>query len=285
MRWIRRGPAIVAAAVVAAGALLVLGHHPAPAPASPAWFGRLPAERTLVLGPGSGFMIDAYATDTTRQQLSVSDPDLPGDQGSAEIWAYDPGTFDAGSVPRDRLVQFGGHDAWYVSHPTPMLAWRGTSGVWVTVTGAVDRAALVRLARAVRLNPPTPVVGPVGLTWLPAGLSLTYARIGGGTSAETFTARGRRSYDVRLSTYPVTSNEWTNGTLGLGAPGTTVAGHGAWYVEDPRGSQLLLEVRSCGVRVQVSDPGRVPRDALDRMIAGATIGSCDDAGDWPPLLS
>ena len=276
----------MAAAVAVAGTLLALGPAPAPAPASAVGSGRRPQDRTLVLGPGSGFMVDEFASDATRQQLSVSDAALADGSGSAKVTAYDPGTFDPGSLPRGRPVLLAGQEAWYVTDPAPTLTWRGAAGTWLAVTGAVDWPVLGRLARAVRLNPATPVAGPVGLSWLPTGLALTSARIGTGTTAEIFTARGRRSYDVRLSVYPVASNDWTNGTLGLGPPTIAVARYRAWYAEDTDdNSQLVVEAGSCGVRVQVSDRARVPLQALERMLAGAEIGSCDDVDNWPPILS
>ena len=274
------------AAVAVAGTLLALGPAPAPAPASAVGSTRRPQDRTLALGPGSGFMVDEYATDATRQQLSVSDAALADGSESAWITAYDPGTFDPDSGPRGRPVLFDGREAWYLADPTPRLTWRGAAGTWLAVTGTVDWPALGRLARAVRLNPATPVAGPVGLSWLPTGLALASARIGSGTTTETFTARGRRAYDVRLSVYPVASNDWTNGTLGLGRPNIAAARYRAWYAEDTDdNSQLVVEAGSCGVRVQVSDRVRVPLQALERMLAGAEIGSCDDVDSWPPILS
>ena len=281
MRRIGLGLSVVAVAVLAAGAAIVLRHPPAPAAVSSAAVVRPTAQRTLVLGPGSGFAVDEYATETTKQQLTVAD-----EHGSAQVWAYDPGSFDAQSLVRGQAVRFGGHDGWFAREPVPTLFWRSPLGDWLAVSGSLAPDALFRLARSVRLSGPAPVVGPVGLTWLPAGLTLTYARIGNGTSSEIFTARGRRSYDVRISAYAVASNDWTNGTLGLGAPSMAVAGHPAWYSMDADGhSQVLLESGSCGLRLQVSDSDRVPLSIVEQILAGATIGSCDDPGDWPPILS
>jgi hypothetical protein len=270
-----------AAAVIAAAGLTVLGHDPAPVPTGVTGTIRRPAQRTLVLGPGTGFSSAQFVTEATRQQLTVRD-----DRSEARIVVYDPGSFEVSTVTGGRTVRLGGHDAIYVRTPTALLAWRSPAGAWVTVSGPVDQVTLFRLARAVRLDQPTPVTGPVGLTRLPTGLVLTSARIGDGTASLTLTARGRRTYDVRLEVYPVAGNDWTNGTLGLGTPTTTVAGHAAWYSETgPDGSQLLLEAGTCGLRVQVSDRDRVPPAALTALIGGATIGSCTSANGWRPILS
>jgi hypothetical protein len=282
MRGIGQGLVWVAVAVFAAGTALVLHHSPAPAAVSTTRALRLPAQRTLVLGPGSSFAVDEYSTETGKQQLTVND-----EHGSAQVWAYDPGTFDARSLVRGQQVRFGGHDGWFARDPVPTLFWRSPLGDWLAASGSVTQESLFGLARAVRLSTPTPVVGPVGLTWLPTGLTLTFARIGNGTSSEIFTARGRRSYDLRMSVYAVTSNDWTNGTLGWGAPSMAVAGHPAWYSMDPDGhSQVLLEAGSCGLRLQVSDHSRIPLSIIEQMLTGATIAGCDDdAGGWPPILS
>ena len=281
MRRLRHGLAFVVLAVLAVGAALALRHAPTPAPVSSAWAVRSPAQRTLVLAAGAGFTVDEYATDTTRQQLSVRN-----EQGAAQVWAYDPGMFDPESLVRGQPVRFGGHEAWYAREPVPTLFWRGAHGSWLAVGGSVPEGALFQLARSVRLSPPAPVVGPVGLTWLPPGLSLTYARIGTGTSSEILTARGRGSYDVRISSYAVASNDWTNGTVGLGAPSMMVAGHLAWYSMDAGDhSQVLLEAGSCGVRVQVSDRGRVPLAVIEQLLTRADLGPCDDVDGWPPILS
>ena len=287
--WRRR--AIVAAAALAVGMLLAPGQEATPAPAGPSPAVRTPRERTLGLAPGSGFVTEAYATDTTRQQLTVRAPRADGDPAYAQVTAYEPGAFEPESLSRGALVLVGGHsawygnDAWHGTNPVPTVAWRTTYGTWVSVTGTGDRSTLFRLARAVRLHPPVPVAAPVGLTWLPTGLALASAQIGDGKYAATFTARRRRTYDLRLSAYPVTSDDWTNGTLGLGAPSHTVAGYNAWYSEKSNSSQLLVEAGRCGVRIQVSDATRLPLSVLDRMLRVATIGSCDGFGDWPPILS
>ena len=287
----RHPRAIAAAAALAVGLLLAPGQEATPAPAGPPPAVRTPRERTLELAPGSGFVTEAYATDTTRQQLTVKDSLTDGDTAYAQVTAYDLGTFEPESLPRGTRVLVGGHsawygtDAWHGTDPMPTVAWRTTYGTWVSVTGADDRSALFRLARAVRLHPPVPVVGPVGLTWLPTGLALASARVGDGRYAATFIARRRRTYDLRLSAYPVASDDWTNGTLGLGAPSHTVAGYDAWYSEKSNSSQLLVEAGRCGVRIQVSDATRLPLSVLDRMLRLAPIGSCDGFGDWPPILS
>jgi len=282
MRVFRPGLAFVAVVLFAVAAVLVLRHPPTAAPVSSAWTVRPTAQRTLVLGPGSGFTIDEYATETDRQQLTVRDDD----GAAAQVWAYDPGTFDAASLVRGQRVRFGGREAWYAREPVPTLFWRSPLGSWLAVSGTVPQAGLFRLARSVRLNAPAPVVGPVGLQWLPSGLALTYARVGNGNSSEIFTARGGRSYDVRVSVYAVAGNDWTTGTIGLGPPSMAVAAHPAWYSIDADGhSQVLLEAGSCGVRVQVSDHERVPLATIEQMMTSATVGSCDDAGNWPPILS
>jgi hypothetical protein len=284
-RWRRR--ATVAAAAVVAGMLLVSGHESTAAPAGAAPRARAPRERTLVLAPGSGFTIQAYATDATRQQLSVTDARAGDDDedAHAEVAVYEPGRFEIGSLPPSRLLLVGGHSAWYGAGPVPTLAWRDASGSWVRVTGPRDRAALVRLARSVRLQQPEPVVAPVGLTWLPTGLALASAQIGDGTFTATFTSRRRRAYELRLTAYAVASNDWTNGTIGLGAPNHRVDGHDGWYSTGPEGGQLLIEAGRCGIRVQISDPAPVPLNVLDRMLGTARIGSCDGFADWPPILS
>jgi len=130
------------------------------------------------------------------------------------------------------------------------------------------------------------VAGPVGLTWLPTGMTLTDARIGDGTAEVTFTAHGRRAYDLRLSVYSRAGNEWANGTVGLGAPDVVVARYPAWYEQDEDdNSQVLIEDGSCGLRLQISDRNRLPLSVLDRIVAGAAIGSCDGVENWPPILS
>jgi hypothetical protein len=272
--------AMVAAAAVVAVVLLVLGHHPPPWAAAPLATQRGPAERTLVLGAGSGFAVDEYVTEPHRQELSVHDSD-----SRAQIVAYDPGTFDAGELDRRQPIRLGTQDAWLLKAKVPALAWRTMAGVWVAVSGGHDQATVVRLATAVRLEPGQPVVGPVGLTWLPTGLTLTEARIGNGMASETFTAYGRRTFTVRLDAYAVAGNEWTNGTIGLGPPSVVVATRPAWY-RLPAGDtgELLLEVGSCGVRLRSSDRDRVPFDALERIIAGATFGTCNGVTEWPPIL-
>jgi hypothetical protein len=275
-----RGVALVAVATAVAGVLLALGHDPRPRLAGQVPAARGPAERTLTLGAGSGWAVDEYDTEPTWQQLSVHDG-----HETAQIAAYEPGTFEAGQLNREQPVRLGTQDAWFLHAKVPTLEWETTGGVLVTVSGGADRAAVVRLAGAVRLEPPVPVVGPIGLAWVPTGLVLTEARIGNGTAVETFTAYGRRSYTLRLYAYSVTSNEWTNGTIGAGTPGLVVALHPAWYSEPAGGgSQVLLEVGSCGVRLVTSDRDRVPVSVLERLVAGATFGSCDDAQDWPPIL-
>ena len=281
MRGIGQGLAVVAVAVLATGTVIVLHRPSAPAAVSSAPMVRRPAQRTLVLAADSGFTVDEYSTEASKQQLTVGD-----EHGTAQVWAYDPGSFDAQSLVRGQPVRFGGHDGWFAREPVPTLFWRSPLGDWLAVSGSVAQESLFRLARSVRLSRPTPVVGPVGLTWLPTGLALTFARVGNGTSSEIFTARGRRSYDVRLSVYPRTSNDWINGTLGVGVPSTAVANYPAWYSMDADGhSEVLLEVGSCGLRIQVSDRDRVPLSTVGQLLTGATIASCDDPGNWPPILS
>jgi hypothetical protein len=271
---------VIAAVLAVAAALLVLGHDSRPRAAGVVVSGRGPAQRTLVLDAGSGWAVDEYDTEPTWQQLTVHD-----DRGKAQIAAYDPGTFDAGKLSREQPVQVGAQDAWFLHAKVPTLEWESPAGVLVTVSGG-DRAGLVRLARAVRLDPPVPVAGPIGLSWVPAGLQLTEARIGGGIAAETFTAYGRRSYTLRVFAYSVSGNEWSNGTIGVGPPGVLVAGHPGWYSQVAGGgSQLLLEVGSCGLRVVTSDRERVPFSVLERLVAGTSFGTCDTVDHWLPILS
>src|SRR3954471_3391180 len=125
MGRIKQGLAFAAAGLLAIATVLVLRHSPATAPVSVAWPVRSPAQRTLVLGPGSGFSVEEYSTETNRQQLTVRD-----DESAAQIWAYDPGTFDAASLVRGRRVRFGGHAGWFASDPAPTLFWRSTLGNW-----------------------------------------------------------------------------------------------------------------------------------------------------------
>jgi hypothetical protein len=278
MRRIALGLATAAAVLIAAGTLVVSGRDPAPAGAAQA--ARRIGQRTLVLGPGSGFAVSQYATDPSGQQLLVAD-----EHGDAEVRAYEPGRFDVASVRGGQRIRLAGHDALYLRTPPAVLAWRSIGGAWLMVTSGVHQEALFRLARAVRLDPPTPVAGPVGLRWLPSGVTLSEARIGSGSSALILTGRGRRSYDIRLSTYAVGSNEWTNGTLGLGLSRLRVAGHPAWYSESsPDDSQLLVEAGTCGLRLQVSDRARVPLASLVRLLTGAVIGGCADPAGWTPIL-
>jgi hypothetical protein len=268
------------AAALAAAALLVLGHDPRPATPGPVQAARAAAERTLTLGAGTGWAVDEYDTEPTAQQLAAHD-----DHGTAQITAYDPGSFDAGQLSREQPVRLGAQDAWLIRAKVPTVAWETMAGVWVTVSGGTDQAGLIRLATAVRLTPPVPVVGPVALSWVPTGLTLTEARIGNGTAVETFTAYGRRSYSLHVYAYSKSSNEWANGTLGIGPPSVVVAQRPGWYSpQTGGGSQLLLEVGGCGLRLVTSDRRQLPFSTLERLVAGTTFGTCDTVQNWLPIL-
>jgi hypothetical protein len=180
------------------------------------------------------------------------------------------------------------------------VAWRDPSGLWITVTGAVQRDTLLTLAAGVRVTEPRSPAGPVGLTWLPPGV--TVAR----TDTSEFPAvlsqiklsianprrnlvpsappgPGATSVDILIE--PRASGGW-NTRVRLPAPTLRVAGLGGWYLHGTADDgRLLIDTGSCGIDVRVADDSVVTSNELLTMMGLATYGSCTDETGWAPVVS
>jgi len=299
-----------------------------PLPATPAPY-RAPSEITLSVQPTSAFFVLSHGTDSTRQFLTVRNRNTSAKDFGGTVSAYDPGTFDPAGLKRGERVTVAGHSAYLV--PTaqkfssdPQLGWQDDSGVWVTISETVNRAAVLRLAGTVRLGPPRQVTAPMRFGWAPGGLPLSYAR----NSDETGGIRG-----YQLSSYvgfaadrppapdtarppmgaesgmalnamavPKTSMSWTEVVAPVGAPPgrfptpkwETIGGQRAWYLVDNAkpgifpagpGAHLFIETDTCGVTLAVTDLAVIDYAELVRTVTGMTFSSCTDATTWQPAVS
>jgi hypothetical protein len=269
---IRRRRRITATIAAAVAALLVavgipLAAHRATMPAQPEP-ARTAADMTIDLADEAHFTVVQRAADGARQLLVAAAKGfghLPvgSDTKAGQVWAYDPGAFNAADLPPGQTVKVGGHDALLVPALTEQrydelerlgaasvagvfeaaVVWRDPSGIWIAVTGTASREVLVALAGAVRVTEPRPPAGPVGLSWLPSGLAVTHAETFGvpllearielaapepGTNAVAPPSHGPGGTSVEISIEPRAGNQWNDG-MRLPAPALTVAGHGGWY--------------------------------------------------------
>ncbi|MET0494922.1 MAG: hypothetical protein ABW000_17510 [Actinoplanes sp.] len=270
---IRRRRRVVAAAV-AAGLVVVV------AVAVPLTTARLrateqvatpPPYRTLhqltlsEQGPGKWFVLN-HGTDSTRQFMVIRNRDTDSTDWGGTVSAHDPGTYDPAALEQGENLEVNGHPAHYLEETATvpaLLGWRDPSGVWITISGARDRAGLIEVAGIVRLGPPRAATGPVQFGRLPGGLPLNYVAssdespgaVNGGLSARMGFAAGRppapdtdlrpvfgRESGLELSvlTQPKTSNGWKEMVVQpLEHPDkmpvpqwTTIGGQRAWFRAD-----------------------------------------------------
>jgi hypothetical protein len=322
--------AVVAVAVPVTAERLRATDAPAAAPAPY----RAPSEITLGVQPVPGFFVLDHGTDATRQFLTVRNRNTSAADHGGTVNVYDPGTFDPAVLQGGERVTVAGHPAYLVPTLTPggparagrqaTVGWQDTSGAWVIVTGAADRAALLRLAESVRLGPPRRLTAPVQFDWLPDGLPLSWASGSGETGGISGYELGsyvgfaagrspatdplvpdvvaRRGLALSAMAMPKTSRGWTELVAQEGAPPgkvptpvwETIGGQRAWYLPDNAtpnlfaagpGAHLLIDVGDCGVVLQVADLGQISRAELVRTVAGMTFSSCTDAKTWQPVLS
>jgi hypothetical protein len=302
----------VAALLVAVGIPLAVHRGTMPAAPAPA---RTAAQMTIDLAGDAPFTVVQRATDGPRQLLVAAN--------AGAVWAYDPGAFDPANLPHGRTVKIGGHDALLVPARTGQrvqappagrpsgavvatgtgnetVVWRAPSGIWITVTGALRRDTLLALAAAVRVTEPKAPAGPVGLTWLPPGV--TVARTDTSESPAVLSqiklsiANPRRNMvrsvppgpgatSVEILIEPRTRGGWNTGVR-LPAPTLRVAGFGGWYRHGTAGDgRLLIDTGSCGIDVRVADDSVVTSNELLKMMSLATYGSCTDETGWAPVVS
>jgi hypothetical protein len=305
---------VVAGTVVTVGALRMRDDEVRAAPVAPADQGRRPWQVTLDVDQTFGYVVTSAVTDGARQTLTVQNLALgagPDGRYGGEVTAFPPGTlderqFDAAEQLNDYRYlagfAFGGH-ATGDAQPwrSPAVGRRDPSGTWIVVYADTDRADgkiarpdLLRLAAAVRLEPPRDLRMPLRLGLaLPKGLELTYVRspdhrIDQRQAAVGFSTAARRpsgaavytalppGLDVALLA-GARDAAWaqTRGTL-TGA--TRVAGLPAWY--EP-GKRLTVESERCIVTVE----SHLPRADLNTLIEQLTIGDCADPDSWIPPLS
>jgi hypothetical protein len=272
------------------------------------------AEMTVSLATGSGFTVTSRSSDGTRQYLTVQ---LAGGPFPSEIQVYSPGTFQRAGLPPGKSVQVGGHAATLVPTLDPglsgtppkteaALVWPDPSGAWVTVSQADTPEHLLRLAAAVRIGEPAPLLGPLGLAWLPAGYGpaligvasseltgfsedvyLTATDPGTGVAPNPSAAPSGGTTKVHITVSPAAAIGWHVGSK-LPPSTFTVAGHPAWWQPDAKNGaagSLLIDAGSCGIRAATDDSRVVTRAELEQMMTQATYRGCTGTDDWVPIAS
>ncbi|MET7298643.1 hypothetical protein [Embleya sp. NPDC005575] len=187
-----------------------------------------------------------------------------------------------------------------------VVAWRDATGSWVIVSGPRQRADLLRLAEAVRLEP-TGTTTPYRLGFVPDTLRLDYggSNTGDPNQANSVLVFGAAAQPVLKRSSLLSLSEQgalrihvmagDSGHLGMversGAP-RVIAGHDTWYFTRPAaglfmpegGASMVAKVNGCEVLITVTDTNVVPYAALERMLASMTFGNCRAPNTWTAPL-
>jgi hypothetical protein len=333
------------AVVIAVGTPVALGRSRTadPLPAAPSPY-RGPGDWTVRLEPDPDRFVLERRIEGAGQVLAVRYRDVANRDQAASVKVYDPGTYDSAWLESGERITVDGHPAFYTltvtSRPTgpatdpsvqralkrsqqlegegvAVIGWQDRSGAWVTVGGTRSRAALQKLAEAVRLGPPQRTTSPVQFGRVPDGMRLGYILTEDATNGpeiSSFTAgigfTTQRSpaplrpgfalpwdldSDTALSVLvqPKSGTGWAELVDGrLAAPQwRTIAGHRAWYAPEGTrafsagsGDHLLVEAGKCGVVITAAGSGRISYDELARTLAGMAFADCTDPSTWLPVL-
>ncbi|GAA4606730.1 hypothetical protein BJY16_005975 [Actinoplanes octamycinicus] len=248
----------------------------------------------------------------------------PGEAGlnpGGEVLAFEPGAFDPETLRKGTPVTIGAHQGWYVpqlhvgaensNFDGSWVGWRDETGMWVLVgtLGPSKRDDLVAVARDVRIVEASDAIAPIRLGWVPPGLKIQWAS-GNPSKTGGFGASFKLGYDGEkgpdLSYFPrrdaVTalalqvgsqSPDWLNYQHELdGQKPEKINGAEVWYLPRPNGlfdspepgADMIVRFGGCVATLHVRDRAQITEADLDRMLQNATLGTCDDAEDWQPLL-
>jgi hypothetical protein len=287
------GTVLALVAAAAPVAVARLGHAGPTHMASGGRPHRGPLQMTVDLAPDRRyFTLVSGVVGSGIQHLSVRRTDPAPVTANAEVFVYDPGTFDPAPFRRGTPVTVAGHPAFAVDDRAvvkvprvgtppegslvvhaPAVGWQDPSGAWVVVFGGFDgdRTPALTVAALVRLGPPRDVHVPYRLGYVPAGLPVNAAMtamgardavVGFGAPTPGLPSAHSFMYGLALPAFLVVQADPHTPDLdrsfgGLGAP-TPIAGLDTWYLtrSEPGLTVLdgagLLAVRTPHCLVQIS---------------------------------
>ncbi|KUL41139.1 hypothetical protein [Actinoplanes awajinensis] len=195
------------------------------------------------------------------------------------------------------------------------VGWQDSGGAWVLL---MDRHAdtpddLIEVAKDLRIVDGMDAVSPVTLGWVPPGLRIYRADVDTSRPAGSSASFGlghaadrkpdlvyfestRDALPLELQITRSAPKEWSNYQHELeGRAPKKINGADSWYLprpnslfgsaaSQPAGADMVVRAGECMMLVHVRDRAQITEADLDRMLAGATFGSCTDSSGWKRLL-